>query len=141
MKNKEKFKDKLVDIICGGDSIAIDKETHEPIPCSDIKCGNCLFYSVKLNCPDTLVEWANQEYKEPIVISHKDIAFLEFISDKFKYIARDNNGCLYAHAINPKKYEEYGVWFGTDEIGMHKFNVEFPMVKYSDEQAWKISDL
>lgn len=26
-------------------------------------------------------------------------------------------------------------------INLSKFKVDFPMVKYTDEQAWKISDL
>lgn len=141
MKNKEKFKDEIVNIICDGNSIAINKETYLPTACSGFECSNCLFYTVKLNCTDALVKWANQEYKETNVISFNDYFFLGFIKDKFKYIARDENGNLYAHAINPKKYKEYGVWIGTDAINLFKFNIDFPMVKYTDEQAWKISDL
>jgi len=71
----------------------------------------------------------------------KDSLFLGFIKDKYKYIARDENGDLYAYTIEPKKYEERGIRIGTDTTGMYKFNIDFPMVKYIDEQAWKISDL
>lgn len=141
MKNKEKFKDELVNIICIGDSIAIDKETHTPIVCSDIKCSNCLFYTVKMCCSDALVEWANQEYKKPDVISVSDHFFLSYIKDGFEYLARDKDGRLYAHAIKPKKYKEYGMWIGMDSINVFKFNVDFPMIKWSDNQPCKISDL
>ena len=55
--------------------------------------------------------------------------------------ARDKNEHLYAHEVNPKKYKQYGLWVGEDAIGLHKFNVDFPMVKYADDVAWKISDL
>lgn len=141
MENKDKFKNEIVDIICGGNSIAVDKETHVPVACTNIECDNCLFYNIKEYCIDALVEWANQEYKDPIVISQNDITFLSYISNKFKYIARDNCGNLYVYDIEPKKYDEYGFWRGNDAIDLFKFKVDFPMVKFSDEQAWKISDL
>lgn len=69
------------------------------------------------------------------------IFFLSFIKDKFEYMARDKNGLLYAHEVDPKKYKQYGLWVGEDAIGLYKFNVDFPMVKYTDDVAWKISDL
>lgn len=141
MKNKEKFKNEIVDIICNGDSIAVDKETRVPIACSNIKCGNCLFYNIKEYCVDTLCEWANQEYKDPMVISHADFNFLSYIKDEFEYMARDEDGRLFAHAIKPKKYKEYGNWIGMDSTNVFKFNVDFPMIKWSDEQPRKISDL
>jgi hypothetical protein len=141
MKNKEKFKNEITDIICDGDSIAVDKETRVPIACTNIECDNCLFYNIKQYCVDSLVEWANQEYKEPIVISQNDITFLSYISNKFKYIARDNCNNLYVYDIEPKKYNEYGFWCGNEVIAIFNFNVDLPMIKYTDERAWKISDL
>lgn len=47
MENKEKFKNEIVDIICDGDSIAVDKETHVPVTCTNIECDNCLFITLK----------------------------------------------------------------------------------------------
>lgn len=141
MKNKEKFKNEIVDIICNGDSVGINKETYTPVPCCKIPCDKCLFYTEKLLCVDALVNWANQEYKEPNAMSFKDSFFLGFIKDEYKYIARDENGDLYAFAIEPKKYEERGTWIGMNAASLSKFNIVFPMVKYTDEQAWKISDL
>lgn len=141
MKNKEKFKNEITDIICDGDSIAVDKETRVPIACTNIECDSCLFYNIKQYCVDSLVEWANQEYKETIVISQNDITFLSYISNKFKYIARDNCNNLYVYDIEPKKYNEYGFWCGNEVIAIFNFNVDLPMIKYTDERAWKISDL
>lgn len=40
-----------------------------------------------------------------------------------------------------KKYKQYGVWICGDSTNIFKFDVDFPMIKYSDEQPWKISDL
>lgn len=140
MKNKEKFKNEIVDIVCNGGSIAVDNITYEPVDCNTVDCGTCLFYGCGV-CSDVLIEWARREYKKPIVISYKDNLFLNFIKDEYKYIARDKNGGLYAHNTTPIKYEYNGVWIGGSEILMNKFNVDFPMIKWSDEQPWKISDL
>lgn len=140
MKNKEKFKDEIVDIICSGDIIAVDKETRIPVPCSSIECKKCLFRG-EIGCSDALAVWVNQEYKETIVISVDDIVFLSYISDSFKYIARDDCGNLYAYDIEPKKYDERGFWVGKEEVGIFNFNISLPMIKYTDDKAWKISDL
>lgn len=141
MKNREKIKNEIVDIICNGDSIAVNKKTRVPLACTNIKCNNCLFYNIKQYCIDAVVEWANQEYKAPTVISRVYFNFLSYIKDEFEYMARDEDERLFAHAIKPKKYKEYGNWIGMDSTNVFKFNVDFPMIRWSDEQPWKISDL
>lgn len=62
MKNKEKFKNEIVDIICNNDIIAVDKVTRIPVPCSSIECDKCLFRG-EIGCSDVLAAWSNQEYK------------------------------------------------------------------------------
>lgn len=104
MKNKEKFKDEIVNIVCKGGNIAVDNITYEPVDCSSIECINCLFYSCG-KCSDLIVEWARREYKKPIVISYNDSLFLNFIKDDYYYIARDKNGDLYGYYIFPKKMQ------------------------------------
>lgn len=140
MKNKEKFKNEIVDIVCNDDVIAVDKETRTPVACSSIDCDKCLFL-VEFGCSDTLVAWANQEYKESFVISRKDRVFLDYIKEDYGYISRDKNGCLYAYFIKPKKCKSNSNWIGDAPAHICKFNIVFPMVKWSDEQPWKISDL
>lgn len=140
MKNKEKFKDEIINIVCNGGNFAVDKEKYTPIPCIKIACTSCLFYDDGCRI-GKIKEWAEKEYKDITVISRADSIFLAYIKDEFKYIARDKNGNLYAHAINPKKYKQYGIWLGGDSAIIFKFDVDLPMVKYTDEQAWKISDL
>lgn len=140
MKNKEKFKDEIINIICSGDNLAVDKETDVPISCNSILCTKCLFNDDGCNI-DKIDAWANKEYKEPIVISYKDSLFLNFIKDDYHYIARDKNGLLYAYFIKPKKCEGYGLWEGGAPIRLAHFNVVFPMIKWTDENPWKISDL
>ena len=140
MKNRENFKDEIIDIVCNGGNLAVDKEKYTPIPCIKIDCTSCLFYDDGCRI-GKIKEWAEKEYKDTTVISRADISFLTYIKDEFKYMTRDENGDLYAYRIEPKKYEERGIWIGTDTASMSKFNIVFPMVKYTDEQAWKISDL
>lgn len=141
MKNKEKFKNEIVDIICDGDSIAVDKETHVPVACTNIECDNCLFYNIKEYCIDSLVEWANQEYNCKTVISQGDIEFLNYIIDRFKYIVRDKNGDLFVYTDSPIKSQDRGIWLGAKGAGVYEFSIDFPMVKWIDKQPWEISDL
>lgn len=92
--------------------MAVDKEKYTPIPCIKIACTSCLFYD---GCRiGKLKEWAEKEYKDTTVISRADISFLTYIKDEFKYMARDENGDLYAHVINPKNINN--MVFGLAEI-------------------------
>lgn len=141
MKNREKFKNEIVDIICNGDNIAVNKKTRVPLACTNIKCNKCLFYNIKQYCIDALVEWANQEYKCNTVISQGDIEFLNYIADRFKCIARDKNGDLFLYTSTPTKYQDRGIWLGGKGAGIYDFRINFPMIKWSNEQPWKISDL
>jgi hypothetical protein len=56
----KKFKNEIVYIICNGDSIGINKETYTPVPCCNISCDKCLFYTKKLLCVDALVKWSDE---------------------------------------------------------------------------------
>ena len=47
MKNKEKFKDEIVDIACNGGMLAVDIETNKPVDCNSVDCGTCLFHGNK----------------------------------------------------------------------------------------------
>lgn len=140
MKNREKFKDEIVDIACKGGNIAVDNITYEPVNCNSIGCDTCLFDGC-CDCSDMRIEWAEREYKKSDVISSKDILFLGFIKDNYEYIVRDKDGSLYAYVTTPKKHQDSGIWLENSGVNLDKFNIDFPMIKWSDEQPWKISDL
>lgn len=142
MKNKEKFKNEIVEIVCNAGSLAVDIETNKPVDCNIVDCGKCLFYAGEYgSCSDVMKIWVNQEYKEESVISYKDNLFLNFIKDDYEYIARDKNGCLYSYSSIPIKNQGTGVWDGGIPIKLSKFNILFPMIKWIDDYPWKISDL
>ena len=89
MKNKEKYAKEIVEVACNGDSIAVTKEGERVVRCGNIACSECLF--VPLNCAKNTREWAESEYIKRPVISKRDRAFLEYIKEEFKCIARDKN--------------------------------------------------
>lgn len=143
MKNIEKFKDEILDIISKGGNIAVDNITYEPVDCNSIGCGACLFYG-RGGCSDMLIEWARLEYKKPVVISYKDSLFLNFIKEDYRHIARDKTGLLYAYVNTPKKDQDIGCWCcwgGSTVLPIHAFNIDLPMIKWEDEKPWKISYL
>lgn len=63
MKNKYKFKEKIFEICCGGDLIAVERGTNVPSPCRETKCENCKFRNRE--CQSAFAEWCNEEYIEP----------------------------------------------------------------------------
>lgn len=58
-------------------------------------------------CDRTRRKWAESEYVEHPVISKKDKAFLEYLREEYKYIARDKNDILYAYKSEPLKKGAY----------------------------------
>lgn len=142
MKNKEKYAKEIVEVACNGDSIAVTKEGERVVRCGNIACSECLF--VPLNCAKEIREWVEQEYIEKPVISKRDRAFLEYIKEEFKYIARDDiNEQLFAWSAKPKRGFTTNEWLNTnsDSMGLYGFNIDLPMVKWEDDEPWLIEDL
>lgn len=68
MTNREKFAEQILDIVCNGNSIAVNKVTSEPMGCHGTACKECLFNSNSDEfCIDARKKWANSEYVEPSV--------------------------------------------------------------------------
>ena len=140
MKNKEKFAKEIVEIACDGDDIAIDKRTGKVSSCTHVPCSNCLF--CKNGCAKGRRKWAESEYIEKPVISKMDRAFLDYLSENIGYIVRDPSGALYIYTRKP--YKQIGCWSSSaceTEKSWWMFNVDFPMVKWSDKEPWLIEDL
>lgn len=137
MKNRDKYAEKLLNVACAGKRIAIDKQTMQIIGCEVFPCGLCLFGDCD-GCSKKLAEWAESEYIKPVKISKKDRAFLDYLKD-YKYMARDCDGELYAYITKPKK----GIrnWADARFKSLAGLDIDFPMVKWSDSEPWKIEDL
>lgn len=144
MKNKEKYAKEIIDVACKGDTIAVTKD-NKVVGCDDIYCDQCLFDIDNL-ChreDNILYRWAESEYIEKPVISKRDRAILDYIIGEFKYIARDRDNKLFLYEKEPyKNSDKSWVHIGVNCFCLnHRICVDFPMVKWEDEEPWIIEDL
>lgn len=143
MKNEEKFAKEIVELACDGNRIAVVRQTGKFRSCYETPCIECLFHSSdKEQCKEKVREWAEAECVERPVISKKDRAFLEYLSVNIQYIARDMSGRLYIYVRKP--YKQIDCWSSSaceTEKTLWMFNVDFPMVKWSDSEPWLVDDL
>ena len=140
MKKKEKFEKEIMEIACSGNSIAIIEKSGRIVPCDVNRCSLCLFRGY--DCKENTREWAESEYVEKPVISKRDRAFLEYIKEEFKCIARDKNSNLFMYTSMLDTDKKGTGWWGSDYYCLNsKFDVYFPMVKWSDDSPWLIEDL
>ena len=142
MKNKEKYEKQILTFACKSESFGVDEETREIKECIHIECTKCKFDAPGKTCEEHRRKWVESEYIEKPVISKTDRAFLDYLDKNYEYITRDNNTWLYAYSEKPSK--GYIFW----EIGSGKsvcfdglIDIDFPMVKWSDEEPWLIEDL
>ena len=84
------------------------------------------------------IESAETEYIEQPKISKKDRAFLDYLKGH-KYIARDYGGRLYAYTSMPVKQSD--CWGDAYCKSLTRLDIDFPMIKWSDSEPWKIEDL
>ena len=141
MKNKEKYEKERMNIACNGDSIAVIKKSGRIVSCNGTKCCLCLFHDSDCS-KEKIREWAESECTEKPVISKRDREFLGYIREEYKFVARDENGKLFIYETQPRKGKTY--WYLTyDRYSClnRYYNVDFPMVKWSDEEPWLIEDL
>lgn len=138
MTNKQKYAEEILDIACAGNNVAFDKRAMKLINCDDLNCDDCLFNDFYSGCSEKLKKWVESEYIEPVKISKRDRAFLEYLGD-YEYIARDDDEMLCAYASIPTKSSRY--WGGAECINITKLNIDFPMIQWSDSEPWKVEDL
>ncbi len=146
MKNKEKFAKEIVDAVTsGGYGFGFNKSSGEIRRCNEVACNECLFYGLDGidKCSEVKKDWADSEYIEKPVINKRDRAFLDCLKDRWKYMARDDiSSAAYVFSEIPKKSKGgYLTYTGEIRRISTDFNVDFPMVKWSDSEPWLIDDL
>ena len=142
MKNKEKYAKEIIEVVCDGRILGVNKVTGKPTVCGNISCKNCLRYDGCNTCAgEVLREWAESEYIEKPVISKMDRAFLEYLGENAKWITRDYNGKLWVWKTIPEKSVICKVWMCAAGYGLNAFNIDFPMVKWEDDEPRFIEDL
>lgn len=144
MKNKEKYAEQVLSFACKKyDSFGVYAGTDEMESCKMMTCEECAFFGMKNSCHTEKLKWLDQEYIEKPVISKRDRAFLDYLRDRWKYMARDNiSNTVYAFTEIPEK-SKFGHFAYTGEARRisSDFNVDFPMVKWSDSEPWLIEHL
>lgn len=115
MKNKEKYKDKILDIALQHNVVAVDKNNNSVEPCSEIPyCNHCLFQSNDDldSCDDEkFIKWLEEEASEN---EHKFLEELRLDEAGFLritergYIARNTINDILVYYVN-KPY-----WSNTD---------------------------
>lgn len=122
MKNREKFAKEILDIVCNGDDVAMDKDTMKLQACDrfdKFKCSNCYFqeenspHHIK-NCIVNFVYWADSEYKEKKEFSEADKAYVKAV-DKLNWFAKDKTGIVFGYVNKP--VQKGGMWFVKTEVG------------------------
>lgn len=143
MKNKEKYAKEIIDIACSGNAVSVSKVTGKPIACENNSCKNCVRHNDGLLCceRERLKEWAESEYIEKPVISKRDKAFLQYLGEELKYIARSKSDNLIAYQNSIEKREDGWVIDSGAIKSLQKLNIDFPMVKWEDSEPWLIEDL
>ena len=143
MKNKEKYAECVLTFACDESGFGVYEKTGEMEGCMKMHCTECLFYGKKETCHTSRRKWLESEYIEKPVISKRDRAFLDYLRDRWKYMARDNiSNAVYVFTEIPEKSEVgHFVYTGEARRISSDFNVVFPMVKWSDEEPWLIEDL
>ena len=140
MKNKEKYAKEIVEIACSGGKLAMRKDDKCLTQCSGLRCPNCYFGDTD-SCDKAIQEWAESEYIKKPVISKRDRAFLEYLNVNIGYITRDMDCSLFAYISKPRK--NTNSWISNGELckSLRMLNIDFPMIKWSDDEPWLIEDL
>ena len=100
MKNREKYADEIIDIAVMSKLALKD---GKPVPCIEMRCSECGFFSVDYSCRHNVREWLDSEYVAHPVDWSKvavDTPILvrgcEEESWKKRHFAKYENGIVYA---------------------------------------------
>lgn len=141
MTNREYYKEQILDIACNSGLISIDKMTGELLKCGKIECDDCLFDNIK--CENQIKKWANTEHIEKPKLTKKEKLFLSLLKEKWKYIARDQNGDLFIFDTQPIK--DINVWTSKgDHAWIDRLlldDCKFTIIEWGDKDPWLIEDL
>lgn len=103
--------------------------------CIGKTCEECEFNNNVDLCVKTMLE----EHREPIKLTMAEKVILENVDKSFKWIARDNNGYLYAYIKKPCKLTES--WNSESCIDLRIFNHLFQFIKWEDEEPYNIQEI
>lgn len=106
-----------------------------------IPCNPHCDYSSE--CEDCTIKWLKAEHKEKITLSEAERIILENIDKNYKWIARDEDGCLVLHSEKPQKEYMCNTWMhdGAEHDILSPFNHLFRFIKWEDTEPYNIEEL
>ncbi len=106
--------------------------------CNDEECAGC-----PLETAGEFVKWANEEYVEPINITHDEYVILKNLPSWWKWIARDEDKVLNLFESKPSKsIYAYKAWIlGSNSEDFRSFRHLFKFIQWSDEEPYEIAKL
>ena len=82
MLNKEKYAKEIADIAVANINIALKND--KPVLCCEISCSECKRHINGIGCFESILfEWANSEYKEP-VLTEEEKEYLSSVVKPFR---------------------------------------------------------
>lgn len=136
MTNYEKYKSAIIDTLANSASIALRDGKIET--CLHGECSDCGF-NKNNDCIAEKKNWLNAEYIERPKLTQRERQLCEFIETG--WITRDKNGYLYASRSKPKKGVSMWSVSSCAWINPKVYRVEFPFIKWSDQEPWSVVDL
>lgn len=138
MKNKEKFAKEILDIVCNGSNVALDRSTGSLQMCKGFLCNKCYFKPANYpnstaSCIENFAHWANSEYKGKKEFSEADKAYVRAM-DKLNWFARDKDGKVWGFVDCPLRNIDY---WDTDRVGVFRIDkfasATFEPLSWDDE--------
>lgn len=104
----------------------------------DVNCDDCT--DKHKSCLACKIDWLN---KEKITLSEAERIILENIDKDYKWIARDEDGCLVLHSEKPQKEYMCNTWMhdGAEHDILSPFNHLFQFITWEDKEPYNIEEL
>lgn len=136
MKNYEKYKDQIIELIAKGNRIGL--LNGEIVNCDSIHCDHCGFNEIG-NCYNARRDWLNAEYIEKLKLTQREWHLCKAIETG--WIARDKDNRLFAFIIKPKKGA--AMWLnGNDVVTICDFMPNsFEFIQWRDHEPWSVEEL
>ena len=149
MNNYEFYKKEIEALHREGKKVAVYADTGKVVDCGNAFCTKCVFSMRHKNstssCPDNKMLWAVAEHIDKPKLTKAERQFLELLTWKNLYIARDNVDCydtLYMFDDKPRKEgEQWSGRFVTIEGVLRRTDARFDFIKGTDEEPWAVEDL
>ena len=108
-----------------------------------MKCRveNACFILMRNDAKKKTREWAESEYVERPVISKRDREFLEYLGENAKWMTKESGSGISVWLTKPKKDKSISAWTDGMYNCLSELNIDFPMVKFEDDEPWLIEDL